>query len=134
MNRQPNISGSKIYITRSNSDRSPRGELNFHERLQEIGIQVVFLEQMSLTEQIETVSNAEAVVGPHGAGLANIAFLEPGSKVIELSSGNRFESCYRRIAVLSNLDYTYLGIRGNAEDQFGLFLEEDFERIQHFLT
>jgi len=39
---------------------------------------------MSVLEQIELFSNADVVIGTHGAGLANILFCKPNTKVIEI--------------------------------------------------
>ncbi|HLK65926.1 MAG TPA: glycosyltransferase 61 family protein [Bryobacteraceae bacterium] len=48
------------------------------------GFQTVFLEGMSMQEQLLLFRSAEFVIGPHGAGLANLLFCSPGTKVIEL--------------------------------------------------
>lgn len=125
---------STIYISRSNSDRSPRGETAVEKLLQKNDTQIVFLEQLSFLEQVKTVRSARAIIGPHGAGLANIVFLDPESKVIEFSSGDRFESCYRRIAALSGLDYQYLQISGDSQSPFGTFSDEDLDRLMQALT
>jgi capsular polysaccharide biosynthesis protein len=44
----------------------------------------VYLEGMSVADQIRLFQSAEFVISPHGAGLANLLFCEPGTKVIEL--------------------------------------------------
>jgi glycosyltransferase involved in cell wall biosynthesis len=46
--------------------------------------ETVYLEGMSMTDQILLFQSAEFVISPHGAGLANLLFCEPGTKVIEL--------------------------------------------------
>ena len=46
--------------------------------------ETVYLEGMSMVDQILLFQSAEFIVGPHGAGLANLLFCEPGTKVIEL--------------------------------------------------
>jgi capsular polysaccharide biosynthesis protein len=42
--------------------------------------------KLSLSQQVEAFSNAEIILGPHGAGLTNIMFCNPGTKVIEIRS------------------------------------------------
>ncbi len=44
----------------------------------------VYLEGMSMADQILLFQSAEFIVSPHGAGLANLLFCEPGTKVVEL--------------------------------------------------
>ena len=53
--------------------------------LQRYDFETVFLEGMSAVDQILLFQSAEFIIGPHGAGLANLLFCEPGTKVIELA-------------------------------------------------
>ena len=46
--------------------------------------ETVYLEGLSMAEQIMLFQSAEFIISPHGAGLANLLFCEPGTKVIEL--------------------------------------------------
>jgi capsular polysaccharide biosynthesis protein len=48
------------------------------------GFSTHMLEDLSFDEQITLFSQAEFVVAPHGAGLANLLFCQPGTKVLEL--------------------------------------------------
>ena len=48
------------------------------------GFETVYLEGMSVVDQIVLFQNAEFIVGAHGAGLANLLYCDPGTKVIEL--------------------------------------------------
>lgn len=51
----------------------------------------VRLESLSFRDQVETFARAAVVIGQHGAGLANIAWMSPGGVVIELTNRpNRF--------------------------------------------
>lgn len=43
----------------------------------------VYLEGMSVVDQILLFQRAEFIISPHGAGLANLLFCEPGTRVIE---------------------------------------------------
>ena len=47
------------------------------------GFQTVYLEGMSMADQILLFQSAEFIIGAHGAGLTNLLFCEPGTKVIE---------------------------------------------------
>jgi capsular polysaccharide biosynthesis protein len=46
--------------------------------------ETVYLEGMSMPDQILLFQSAHFIISPHGAGLANLLFCEPGTKVIEL--------------------------------------------------
>ena len=47
------------------------------------GFERVTLGSMPLARQVALFLNAEAVIGPHGAGLTHIAWCKPGTKVAE---------------------------------------------------
>jgi capsular polysaccharide biosynthesis protein len=50
-------------------------------------------------------AHAEIIVGPHGAGLANIVFARPRCRVVELHAEHWVNWCYRRLAGALDLDY-----------------------------
>ena len=71
----------------SRADAVFRRVLNEHEILpvlEEYGFTLVKLETLSFQEQITLFRDAEAVVVPHGSGLANLVFCSKGTRVIEL--------------------------------------------------
>ena len=49
------------------------------------GFSTHYLEDYSIDEQIDMFSEAEWVIGPHGAELGNLLFCQPGTKVLELA-------------------------------------------------
>jgi hypothetical protein len=51
--------------------------------LHPLGFETVQLEGTSIEEQVTMFQRAEFVVGAHGAGLTNLLFCEPGTKIIE---------------------------------------------------
>jgi hypothetical protein len=69
------------------------------------GFEVVSPGQLSFPEQISLFSQADIVVGPHGAGLTNIIFCEPGSLVIEIFPPLYFTDSYSVIARSLGHDY-----------------------------
>ena len=75
------------------------------EVLQPLGFKRYDLERMSVSEQIKLFYNAECVVGPHGAGLVNIAFCRQGTKVIEINTPYRATTCFVDIAHYRGLKY-----------------------------
>ena len=75
------------------------------------GFHRVFLEEMTYAEQMEAFFNAEAVVAPHGAGLANILFGRRSLRVLEinsdLDSAGYIRACFYQIAVQRGLAYSF---------------------------
>jgi capsular polysaccharide biosynthesis protein len=52
--------------------------------LQVLGFQALSMEDYTLNEKAWILKRAEIVIGPSGAGLNNVVFCEPETKVIEL--------------------------------------------------
>jgi capsular polysaccharide biosynthesis protein len=99
----------RIYISRANA--SYRRTLNEGEVtgvLKELGFKVVRLDLMAVAEQALLFNGAKVVVAPHGAGLTNIVFCQPGTKVIELFSPQYVNVCYWSLANQVGLDYYYI--------------------------
>jgi tetratricopeptide (TPR) repeat protein len=99
----------KIYITRKLAkSRRIINEDELLALLQPYGFQSVILESMSVAEQAALFAQAEMIISPHGSGLTNLVFCQPGTKVIELFSPNYVYHCYWWISNLVGLDYYYL--------------------------
>ena len=49
------------------------------------GWETVVLEKMSIQEQMKTFAEASQVMAAHGAGLTNLLWCQPGTKVIEIN-------------------------------------------------
>lgn len=111
----------RIYVSRG--DASYRRVLNegkVIEVLQAHGFKAVQFGKLSFLEQVSLMHSAEAVVSPHGSGLVNLAFCDPGTKVIEIFSPEMVALHFWRISDLCHLDYYYTvgdQLRSEAFDQ-----------------
>jgi capsular polysaccharide biosynthesis protein len=52
------------------------------------GFHIVRPDRMGVADQIRLFADAEAIVGPTGAGLTNAVFAAPGCKVVEIQPEN----------------------------------------------
>ena len=60
-------------------------------------------------DQCRTFSEADIVIGAHGAAVANLAFCQPGTRVIELiPSDQPLAYRYYALSVVADLTYAYL--------------------------
>ncbi|MEN0582259.1 glycosyltransferase family 61 protein [Phytobacter palmae] len=80
----PQTIPSKIYISRSKSSRGPSNELEVENEMRNLGFDIVYAEDLTFAQQVLSFSNASIVVSPHGAGLANILFMQKGSALVEI--------------------------------------------------
>jgi len=104
------VEGRAIYVSRRRSSRSLPQEEVLEKALEAHGLEVVFCEDLSFFEQISLFKSVEIVVAPHGAGLANLAFCRPGTRVVELMPANHMNRCYQWLAGISGLGYKRLFI------------------------
>jgi hypothetical protein len=99
----------RVYISRG--DASWRKVLNEPEVIalcQRYGFEAIQTSKLTFAEQVNLFRQVEAIVSPHGAGLANVAFCAPGTKVIELFAEQFIREAYWVQCSVMGLDYTYL--------------------------
>jgi capsular polysaccharide biosynthesis protein len=105
----PRRGGTKVYVSREKSSRSPFFEKEIVHFLRNSGWKILFAEEMTLIDQIRTFSEAEVICGVHGAGLSGMIWMEEGSKVIELSP-EKFIPCFARMSNVLNHKYLRIEI------------------------
>jgi hypothetical protein len=80
----------RLYVTRRQAGaRRIVNEDQVVECLGRHGFRVVALEGMSLAEQVGLFAGARMVVAPHGAGLANLAYMPGGGSLLEILPANQ---------------------------------------------
>jgi len=96
----------RIYIDRRGAaNRRLANEDAVIAALAGAGVVPIRLEALSLAAQAALFRQAELVVAPHGAGLANLVFAPPGCAVVELVMDAYQHWAFRRLAALGGLDY-----------------------------
>ncbi|MCH9630432.1 MAG: hypothetical protein S4CHLAM37_04310 [Chlamydiia bacterium] len=79
------IFSKKVFISRKKASyRRVINEDEVFALLQKQGFKRYFLEELSILEQVFLFHNAEVIIAPHGAGLVNLIFAEPHTKIVEL--------------------------------------------------
>ena len=89
----------RIYISRKLAvKRHLTNEEEFLPLLKKYNFRKVFLEEMSILEQVELFRNASHVIAAHGAGLTNVLFAPADVKILEirpLPSSGQF--CFEKL-------------------------------------
>lgn len=100
-NRMPRRGSSKLlllFAERSKGSRMPRNYFTIKKRLvSEFGDRLDFnttLGREHVEYQVRLFHDADIVLGPHGANLANVMFMHPHSHVIEMASYAKGNLCY----------------------------------------
>ncbi len=98
-----------IYVTRRDSaGRRVVNEDALLAALAPHGFAAVTLSDLPLSGQIAAFAGAAAIVAPHGAGLAHLAFAAPGTRVVELFPLSHGTPAFAMIAAALGLRYRAL--------------------------
>lgn len=95
----------RIFISRKGSRRCLDNEDDIYTSLADIGFVRLNLDQLPLVEQIGIFQNANIIVGSHGAGLTNLAFCKPGTRVVEIFDSTHIHCMYWVLAERLDLKY-----------------------------
>lgn len=99
----------RIYINRSDAKyRRILNETEVINFLGKLGFESVTLGSMTVAEQVKLFASADVIVSPHGAGLANLVFCQPETKIIELFPPGYAKPYYWFISNHIPLDYYLL--------------------------
>jgi capsular polysaccharide biosynthesis protein len=76
---------SNIYISRRKaSKRHIVNEEELFTFLEQYGYRMIYLEDLSFFEQAKIFFSAKNIISPHGAGLANLIFIQPKCNILEI--------------------------------------------------
>jgi len=110
MRKVPSVPGfERLYISRAHARyRKLKNEPELMNLLARYGFRMIQLERLSVFDQAKIFSSARVIVSPHGAGLANLTFCRPGTKVVEIYSPQYINPLYYVLSNQMELDYSYL--------------------------
>ncbi|MGD1699711.1 glycosyltransferase family 61 protein [Dapis sp. BLCC M229] len=99
----------RIYISRKLTPyRRIINEEEVVNLLEKLGFITVTLESISVAEQASLMSGAKIIIYPHTAGLANLVFCNPGTKIIEIFSPKFINSIYWQLSNICRLSHYHL--------------------------
>lgn len=99
---------SRVYISRSDADaRRVVNEEELLDKLKPLGFEAYSLSKLDFEEQVRLFNQADIILGPHGAGFANMTFSEDAT-VIELFKSDDVRPCYFVEACELRFDYEYI--------------------------
>jgi len=95
--------------------------------LTDFRIEQYVLSELSIKEQAQLFAEAELVVSPHGAGLANLVFSDD-TTIIELF-GSKKSTSYHRLSQINDLNYYFL-----TSQQDGVDIRVDPDGLRYLLN
>ena len=88
-----------IYIGRNDTNaRTVKNEAQLMSQMKDRGFEILTLSEMSVRDQMLAFSNARIVIGPHGAGMANILYSSDQTILVELLQSTYANNCMMRLA------------------------------------
>ncbi len=106
----------RLYVGRGDKKHTRRveNEAALLGVLEPLGFEAIDPGAMSAAEQVRAFAEAECIVGPHGAGLTNLAFAPAGAAVLELFAPDYVNECFWALATtVEGLRYRYLAGDGS---------------------
>ena len=120
----------RLYIPRRNVKmRQVVNEGAVEAALKRMGFEVFDNGDHNVRDQVRAFRDASIIVSPHGAGLSNIVYCDPGTPVVELvpEGYDQGVTSYRSLADLFELRYCQLFAREAAPDRKGNRCNADIE-------
>ena len=112
--KNTNYNFNKIYIDRSDSNLKHCKIINNNEIkkfLRSHGFKNLKLTDFNFQKQINIFRNAKLIIGPHGAGFANLVFCKKRTKVIEIKPSNHPNRVYETISKINKLNYNLIKLK-----------------------
>ena len=119
----------KVFIDRSDSKLNHCKLINNEEIksfLKSKGFKIFKLSNLNFRDQINIFNNANVIIGPHGAGFANLVFCKKSTKVIELRPKNHPNKVFERISSINNLKHKLIKLKHIKNNKKGdIFLKKE---------
>ncbi|WP_027186028.1 glycosyltransferase family 61 protein [Desulfovibrio inopinatus] len=94
-------SGKRLYVSRHDAERRVlANESELAAAMEKRGFTVIAPGELPYSEQIQVFSQAEIIVGPHGAGLTNIVYSDNLRLLFEIFPEPYLNPCFIRLANL----------------------------------
>ena len=125
----------KIYISRQKARfRKIDNEDDVQNLLNKYNYEIHYFEDYTFEEQIELMQKTVSLISLHGAGLTNMLFMNPNTKVLEIrNKEDNHNNCYFSLASDLDIDYYYLLAKGDSSDTHTVNVEVDIEKLEQII-
>jgi len=125
----------KIFVSRQKAlKRRITNEAEIIPLLIAHGYEIHFFEEYDLKKQIKIMSETKSLIGLHGAGLANMLFMQSGGSILELrNEGDSHNNCYFSMASALGHNYFYHLNKGDTEDTNKVDITVDIQGLTRTL-
>jgi capsular polysaccharide biosynthesis protein len=118
--------GRRLLVSRSDATkRRVTNEPALFAALRRHGFERLVPGSLTFDEQVATFADAEIIVAPHGAALANLLFASPPGAVVELLPANDDRTHYSRLAAELGLRYHAIDCRADPSSAVDMVADVD---------
>jgi capsular polysaccharide biosynthesis protein len=111
----------RIFFARRN-ERRKYNQQQIFEIFRQQGFQKIFMDELSLKEQISLIYNAKVIAGPTGAEWTNLIFCRKGTKCLcWMAEGYGEFSAFSNLARTVGADLRYVTFKSNSKSIEGLY-------------
>jgi hypothetical protein len=108
--------GKRVFIARKAHEVRRYDEEQIFAKAAIRGFTKVYLEELSFEESVLLFREAELIVGPHGAGWANLLFSHPATKAMLWTwAGEEEDNWYENVAFASGVSYLQIFVAVDGE-------------------
>jgi hypothetical protein len=127
--------GPRLYISRRGTKlRQIVNEDEMIAELKRLDFQVLESKWNNHPEQLAAFADAEMIVGVHGAGMSNIIFSEPGTKVLEMFPNNHRKTSMLHLSAEHDLRHRpFFGSDEGHNQAFSVDVPRLLEQVEAFL-
>ncbi len=125
----------KIYISRQKARfRKIVNEDEVQNLLNKYNYEIHYFEDYTFEEQIELMQKTVSLISLHGAGLTNMLFMNPNTKVLEIrNKEDNHNNCYFSLASDLDIDYYYLLAKGDSAETHTVNVEVDIDKLEQII-
>lgn len=125
----------KVYVSRKLAPkRKVYNELEVELLVRKKGYEIIYMEKMSLKEQLTLMAETRILVSLHGAALTNMLFMQEGQTVVELRNQNDDKTnCYFNLASALGIRYFYTLNKGDSANSISSDFTVDLFALEKVL-
>lgn len=125
----------RIYVSRQKvGTRNVVNAVALEVFLRRNQFEIVYPEQLSLSEQINMFQHADIIVGAKGAAFTNTLFCKPGTHLLALSSSSFVDPFFWDLAAFNGVLYSEIFCRALGVNPAIADFEVDLGRVERFLS
>jgi hypothetical protein len=104
----PKVEATFFTLIQRNGPRRLKSEILSCEKLRPFRFREVYFDDMPFIDQIRTMKESKFVVAPHGAACANVLFMQPGARFLEITPWSFEQPLYGDMCKMCGIEHISL--------------------------